>query len=92
MAVAVAPPSEYVPVVHAIPAVVMDDVGATLCDTLTVYTPVPPALWNVSVCDKAFCVTLIVPVHVLVHGFVDSADTVEANHPEPDPEISDMPL
>jgi hypothetical protein len=83
-----------VPVEHAIPAVAIEVVEVTLWDTLTVYTPVLPALWNVRVCGVvAVCPpTLIVPVHVPVHGFVESADTVEATQPEPDPKISDMPL
>jgi len=41
--VAVAPPVEYVPVEHAVPAVVIRVKDATLCDTLTVYPPAPPA-------------------------------------------------
>ena len=92
--VAAAPPAEYVPVEQAVPAVVIDVVDVTLCDTLTVYTPAPPALWNVSVCDAvAVCPpTLIVPVQVPVHGFVDSADTVEAIQPDPDPNTNDIPL
>jgi len=83
-----------VPVEQAVPAVVIDVVDVTLCGTLTVYTPAPPALWNVRVCDaEAVCPpTLIVPVQVPVHGFVDSADTVEAIQPEPDPKTNDIPL
>lgn len=42
MVVAVAPPSEYVPVGHATPAVVISVVVAMVCDTLTVYPPGPP--------------------------------------------------
>jgi hypothetical protein len=41
--VAVAPPAEYVPVEHAVPAVVKRVTDATLCGTLTLYAPPPPA-------------------------------------------------
>jgi hypothetical protein len=92
--VAAAPPAENVPVEQAVPAVVIDVVDVTLCDTLTVYTPAPPALWNVRVCDAvAVCPpTLIVPVQVPVHGFVESANTVDTTHPDPDPDTSVIPL
>jgi hypothetical protein len=36
LVVAVAPPSEYVPVAHAMPAVVIRVTVATFCDTLMV--------------------------------------------------------
>jgi len=41
--VAVAPPAEYVPVEQAVPAVVIRVKNATLCGTLTLYPPAPPA-------------------------------------------------
>jgi hypothetical protein len=41
--VAVAPPAECVPVEHAVPAVVMRVKEETLCGTLTLYAPAPPA-------------------------------------------------
>jgi len=41
--VAEAPPSEYVPVVHPMPAVAIRVEVDTVCATLTVYPPAPPA-------------------------------------------------
>jgi len=66
---------------------------AAVADTLTVYGPAPPALWNVRVWDPAVCVTLTVPVQGYAEqGLVESPDTVATTTPEPLPEISAMPL
>ena len=66
------------------------------CATVPANQPLHPPMdsveTNVNDCDATVCDTLIVPVHVVVHGLTESAVTVDTTTPVPLPDISVIPL